>query len=171
MIVTQRRVSQRGCRSSRRWLRTLATLATLGGLSLWPGVCVAQPKPGQFGVTLGQRLQAERPAHIDLASVSTLAWDELYIFDPRSTKDDNCRLLKLDYFECFTTFPATVRDDEHILVFRRNAKLVRVERHPRKNGDFVSAAPPRPQPILRSAAVFAVLPGPDGSGFRLAYRR
>jgi hypothetical protein len=168
MTVTHRLVSQRGCRSSRRWLRTLAALT---GLSLWLEICAAQPKPGQFGVTLGQKLQAERPALIDLASVSTLAWDELFIFDPRSTKDDNCRLLKLDYFECFTTFPATVRDDEHILVFRRNGKLVRVERHPRKNGDFVSAAQPRPQPILRTAAIFATLPGPDKSGFRLEYRR
>lgn len=155
----------------------MRTIAALSGLSLWLGVCAAQPKPGQFGVTLGQKLQAERPAQIDLASVSTLAWDELFIFDPRSTKDDNCRLLKLDYFECFTTFPATVRDDEHILVFRRNAKLVRVERHPRMNGDFVSALQPRPQPVLRTAATFAVLPAANAAGapgapaFRLEYRR
>ena len=155
-------------------------MAALSTLSLWLGVCAAQPKPGQFGVTLGQKLQAERPAQIDLASVSTLAWDELFIFDPRSAKDDNCRLLKLDYFECFTSFPATVRDDEHILVFRRNARLVRVERHARANGDFVSTTVPRPQPILRAAATFAVLPmaSPGGTagaasapGFRLEYRR
>jgi hypothetical protein len=43
------------------------------------------------------------------------------------------------------------------LVFRLNAKVIHVEHHSRANGDFYSRDNVRPQPILRTAAVFSVL--------------
>lgn len=131
---------------------------------------------GQFSTALAKKLQAERPTEIDLATVSTIAWDELFIFGPYSVREDNCRVLALDLFECRTTFPETVAESDNVLVFRRQGKVMRAEVHPRRDGDFSSSAgPPPPRPILRSAAPFSVVPV-DGAGpgepprFRLMHK-
>ena len=112
----------------------------------------------QFSTTLAHKLQSERPAEIDLATVSAIPWDELFIFGPGSTREANCSELKLDLFECRTTFPATVGDGDDVLVFRRKGKVMRAEVHPRANGDFSSSlSTPPPRPILRTAARFSVV--------------
>ena len=130
----------------------------------------------QFSTALAKRLQSEHPTEIDLAQVSAIAWDELFIFDPYSTREANCSVLKLDLFECRTTFPAVVGESDDVLVFRRKGKVMRAEVHPRANGDFSSSiGTPPPRPILRAAARFSVVPTDkvrpvDPPRFRLEYK-
>lgn len=130
----------------------------------------------QFSVSLGKKLRAERPAEIDLAEVSAIPWDEIFIFGPRSVREDNCKVLQMDLFSCRTTFPAVVGEGDNVLVFRRNGKVMRAEVHPRSNGDFSSSSgSPMPVPIKRSAARFTVMPMPasvaqDAPGFHLEYK-
>lgn len=141
----------------------LGLVACVFTLSL--AACGPSGSERSFGGALAARLQAERPAAIDLATVAGFDWDELFVFEPGSQRDPNCALLKLDLLECVTTFPSTVRDDEHILVFRRQGRKTRVERHRRALGDFVVPAggAARPQPILRTAANFRVVGSATGS--------
>ena len=130
----------------------------------------------QFSTALASKLQSDRPTEIDLATVSAIAWDELFIFDPYSTREANCSALKLDLFECRTTFPEMVSEGDNVLVFRRNGKVMRAEVHPRANGDFSSSVgTARPLPILRASARFSVLPTDKSSAeqaprFRLEYK-
>ncbi len=126
--------------------------------------CSSDDSGRQFSATLGKKLRSDHVAEIDLATVGTFAWDELFVFDPYSTRDDNCRALALDLIECRTTFPAVVGEGEYILVFRKNSRIARAERHARTNGDFAASAGRRPQPILRSAAHFTVVPIPAETG-------
>jgi len=111
---------------------------------------------GAFSEALQSRL-AERPAEIDLANVARFAWDELYALAPYSTREDNCRRMRMEFLECRTTVPETVGEGEYFLVFRAKGKVVRAERHARQHGDFAGAGTPLPQPVLRSAARFKVI--------------
>lgn len=45
---------------------------------------------GEFSAALGRKLQSERPAEVDLSTVTPLVWDELFAFDPYSLREDNC---------------------------------------------------------------------------------
>jgi hypothetical protein len=112
---------------------------------------------GEFSASLGEIIRSEKVREIDLATVSSLPWDELFAFGPYSMREDGCRTLKLSWFECRVTLPAAVDEGEYLLVFRLNSKVIKVEHHSRSNGDFYSEDARRPQPILRSAAVFSVL--------------
>lgn len=133
--------------------------------------CAPEDGGRQFSAALGSKLRTERPTEVDLATVASFAWDELFVFEPYSTRDDNCKVLQLDFIECRTTFPAMVDEGEYLLVFRRNARLARAERHRRMNGDFYAPASKRPQPVRRSAARFMVVPMPaDGSKAEPRYR-
>lgn len=147
-----------------RWL--LLALALAAG--------AAFAAEGQFSAALRTRLQAGPVTEIDLSKVGPFAWEDVYIFPPRTTREENCKTVAVDWFECRFTFPAVVGDDEYFLVFRRKGQIIRAERHPRANGAF-SASPTRhPQPVLASSAVFRVQPASssdDAPAFQLEYKR
>ena len=127
----------------------LAWAASLGvAVAVALGACSSDDSGRQFSAALGKKLRSEHVTEIDLATVSSFAWDELFVFDPGSTRDDNCRLPQLDFIECRTTFAAMVDEGKYILVFRKNSRLARAERHRRTNGDFHSPTRQRPQPWL-----------------------
>lgn len=155
--------------------RMFASAVHMCAAALSLGACTSGGSE-QFSTSLGRQLLAQRPQEVDLAAVSSIAWDELFIFDPYSARDDNCAVLNLDLFSCRTTFPAMVGEGDNVLVFRRHAKVIRAEVHPRTNGDFSSSVgPPHPQPIRRAAARFTVVPtagatAQDAPRFRLEYK-
>ncbi len=128
---------------------------------------------GQFSKALRSRLQAETLTEIDLGKVGPFAWEDMYIFQPRTTREENCKIVAVDWFECRFTFPSVVGDDEYFLVFRRKGQIIRAERHPRSNGAFGTSSIRHPQPVLVSAAVFRVEPTSSADGkpaFQLEYQ-
>ncbi|MEO8012373.1 MAG: hypothetical protein ABI650_12060 [Dokdonella sp.] len=129
---------------------------------------------GQFSAALRTRLQADALTEIDLGKVGPFAWEDMYIFHPRTTREENCKVVAVDWFECRFTFPSVVGDDEYFLVFRRKGQIIRAERHPRGNGAFSASSTRHPQPVLAAAAVFRVEPASSAAGepaFRLEYKR
>ena len=156
--------------------RRRCALASLAFAALLPLAACTSGSSQQFSTALAKKLQSEHPTEIDLANVSAIAWDELFIFGPYSMREANCSVLKLDLFECRTTFPAMVGEGDNVLVFRRNGKVMRAEVHPRANGDFSSSiGTPPPRPVLRAAARFSVVPTDkarpeDPPRFRLEYK-
>lgn len=136
--------------------RAVSMLVLLGVASLLNACNVREPV-GEFSSALGKLVRSESTRQVDLATLSPLAWEELFVFSPYSNREDNCKTLQLGWFACRTTLPAEVNDSEYVLVFRQKAKVIHVEHHSRANGDFYSKDKPRPQPILRTAAGFSVL--------------
>lgn len=133
------------------------------GLALVMVACSPSNKGGQFSLALAARLQGEsRSGQIDLGQISSFAWDELFILAPKSSREDNCRTLGLGWLDCRITFPATIADDEEFLVFRAKQQVIRAERHPRANGDFVPAAGQGALAIARSAARFRIVAAASG---------
>lgn len=133
----------------------------------------AHAAEGQFSAALRTRLQAEPLTEIDLGTVNPFAWEDMYVFAPRTTREENCKTVAVGWFECKFTFPSVVGDDEYFLVFRRKGQIIRAERHPRANGAFSASSSRHPQPVLASAAVFRVEPTSSADGkpaFRLEYR-
>jgi len=129
---------------------------------------------GEFSVALGKRLQVERQPVVDLAKVTSLNWEELFIFGPYSIREESCKLLQLSWLECRFTIPSSVDEGEYFLVFRAKQKVVHSERHARGNGDFHSRGGRRPQPVSHLSAKFNVVPTgsatPQGAQwFRLEY--
>ena len=170
-LHSQLRAAPRVKNFSRRW----CGLASLAFAALLLAACTSGSSQ-QFSTALANKLQSVRPTEIDLATVSAITWDELFIFGPYSMREANCSALKLDLFECRTTFPEMVGEGDNVLVFRRNGKVMRAEVHPRANGDFSSSiGTPPPRPVLRAAARFSVVATDkvrpeDPPRFRLEYK-
>lgn len=143
-------------------------------VALLLSACGAKDRSGRFSLALGQALKAGTVPVIDLASIDAPAWDDVFVFGSTTSRDDACAALALGWLECRTTMPSSLPDDEEFLVFRVRGRISRAERHSRLNGDFLGGPAPPPQPILRAASKFRVLPG-DASGdgarqrFRLAH--
>jgi hypothetical protein len=140
--------------------RAFSTLV-LAGAPLLLDACHAREPVGGFSSALGERVRSEPTRRIDLSTISPLAWEELFVFGPYSLRADSCKTLQLGWFACRITLPAEVRDSESVLVFRLKTKVIHVEHHSRTNGDFHAQDDKRPQPLLRTAAVFSVLPVPN----------
>jgi hypothetical protein len=136
-----------------------AQLARAIALSLFalPFLASCWRTDGEFSSALSSEVRAEHAAEVDLSTLSQMPWDELFVFGPYSPREKNCELLKLDWFSCRVTFPASVSESESILVFREKKQVVHSERHARINGDFHSRENRLPFPILRSAAKFTVV--------------
>jgi hypothetical protein len=113
---------------------------------------------GRFSAALAALLKDQPPTKVDLAAITPFAWEEMFIFDPKSSREDNCKVLELGWIDCRLTLPAEVGADEHFLVFRRKQQIIRSEPHARTSGDFGVDRSTRPQPVLREAARFAVVP-------------
>jgi hypothetical protein len=114
--------------------------------------CSLASRTGEFSATLGAKLRTERPSEVDLSTIGSERWEELFAFGPYTRREENCQILQLGWLECRMTFPSTVDEREYILVFREDRKIVHSEHHPRLNGDFA----PHPSPVKRSAATFSV---------------
>nr|WP_315228848.1 hypothetical protein [uncultured Albidiferax sp.] len=140
-----------------RHLTRAASPVVLLGAALALNACSAIEPAGEFSSALGKLVRSESTRSIDLSTVSPLAWDELFVFGPYSLRENSCKTLGLGWFTCWTTLPSDVNESEYVLVFRQKSKIVHVEHHSRANGDFSWQDNPRPQPILRSAAVFSIL--------------
>ncbi len=89
-------------------MRRVLPMVSTAALAVSLCACSSDDSGRQFSATLGKKLRSDHVAEIDLATIGTFAWDELFVFDPYSTRDDNCRALALDLIECRTTFPAVV---------------------------------------------------------------
>lgn len=96
-----------------------------------------------------------------MTKVSSLSWDELYIFEPYSVREESCKLLRLNWFECRLIIPSSVSEGEYFLVFRAKQAIIHSEHHARANGDFYSPNVRRPQPVVHSSAKFKVVPTSD----------
>ncbi|MEO7430931.1 MAG: hypothetical protein ABIR62_02680 [Dokdonella sp.] len=136
--------------------------------------CGAKDRSGRFSIALGQVVRAGTATVVDLASIGAPAWDDLFVFGSTTSREDACAALALGWLECRTTMPGSLAEDEEFLVFRVRGRISRAERHSRLNGDFLGGPAPPPQPILRAASKFRVMPvasSPDGAkrGFRLAH--
>jgi len=143
-------------------------------IALLLSACGAKDRSGRFSNALGQAVRAGNATVVDLASIAAPAWDDLFVFGSTTSRDDACATLALGWLECRTTMPSSLPEDEEFLVFRLRGRISRAERHSRSNGDFLGGPAPPPQPILRAASKFRVLPGGavgDGAkqGFRLAH--
>jgi hypothetical protein len=133
--------------------------------------CSLSNGAGTFSETLGAKLRAERPLEIDLSTIGSDHWEELFIFGPYTMREGNCQVLQLGWLECRITFPASVDEREFILVFRGGGKIIQSEHHPRLNGDFA----PHAMPVKRSAATYVVrstttAPPQNLQWFRLEYK-
>jgi hypothetical protein len=138
------------------------------GLSLFLSAGLPAQAADGFSAALAQKLQTERPAVIDLATVAPFNWDELFVLGPGSTRETNCKLIQGSWLECRTTLPEAVPADRFLLVFRAKGRVVRAEPHPRANGDFSTTG--LPQPVKRAAASFKVLPGASAANYRLEWK-
>jgi hypothetical protein len=136
--------------------RSASTLLLVSAALLLDACNSAHPA-GEFSSALGNLVRSGTARQVDLSTLSPLAWEELFVFGPYSIREGSCKTLQLGWFTCRTTLPAEVNESEYVLVFRLKSKVVHVEHHSRANGDFYSKDSVRPQPILRTAAVFSVL--------------
>jgi len=131
----------------------VACVAVLGlGVAL-----PARAAEGRLSAALARVLADQPPAEVDLARVTPFAWEEMFIFEPQSSREENCKVLDLGWIDCRLTLPAKVGANEHFLVFRRKQQIIRSEPHARTNGDFGVGSRGRPQPVLRADARFAVV--------------
>jgi hypothetical protein len=130
---------------------------------------------GTFSTELGQHLHQRNVSYVDLARIGSKSWDALFLFGPYSSRAHMCDALALSWLRCQFTMPSDVPEGLYLLVFRASDGL-RPEWHARSNGDFYAPENSVPQPILPSAARFAVVPTaqltPNGHQWlRLAYRK
>jgi hypothetical protein len=131
------------------------SIALANTLALVVACTTAEPA-GEFSTALGKLVRSEKVHEVNLSNVLPLVWDELFSFGPYSTRESNCRTLRLDWLNCRIKLPAEINDANFVLVFRSKSEIVHVEHHQRWNGDFSSLTSQRPQPILKSAAKFSV---------------
>lgn len=120
--------------------------------------CAGKDRSGRFSNALGQALRAGAVTEIDLSSLDVPVWDDFFVFGSKTSRDDACAALALDWLECKTTMPGALSKDEEFLVFRIRGRISRAERHSVLNGDFLGGPVPPPQPIVRASSKFRVVP-------------
>ncbi len=118
--------------------------------------CAPADKSGKFSIALGQALRLNRPTQIDLAKIEGPVWDEIFIFAPQSSRDDNCKILELAWLECRTTLPTAVADGENFIVFRTKGRISSAQRHAQTHGEFAMPNLRNYEIAPRSSAVFSV---------------
>lgn len=123
--------------------------------------CMSGTGAGRFSTALGARIEAHA-ATVDLAAIDGPAWDAIFVFEPGSSREDNCRRLQLGWLECKTTMPAIVRPNEEFLVFMVNGRISSAQRHPQSNGAFGPEVTQDGRHIERRAARFAVVEDSTG---------
>jgi hypothetical protein len=134
--------------------------------------CSPADKSGRFSIAIGNLLRSEHPAQLDLAKIDGPVWDELYIFAPKSLREDNCKVLGLGWLECRTTMPSAVAEGEDFIVFRTKGRISSAQRHAQSNGEFAMPASQQYEFARRSNALFAVelvSPGSANSTYRLKH--
>ncbi len=128
---------------------------------------------GSVGKAIRKEVRDSRKAEINLNDIVSFEWDELYLYDPYTTRSFICKDLGISKEDCEKEIPDESTDDgEMYLVFRRAGKIVHKEMHIRFNGDFTPVD--FAQPLTPENAVFKVIEeGFSSSGepwFRLKLR-
>lgn len=93
---------------------------------------------GPVSQALNTELRDKKVNTIDLKSLTPFEWDELFLFAPYEGPKEICPNLALNENECQKAITvASNADEEMVMVFRKEGKVVHVERHDRFHGDFM----------------------------------
>jgi hypothetical protein len=110
---------------------------------------------GPVSWALKQEVRDKRASEVDLKKLTRFEWDELILFPPYESKNEVCRSLSLDRWQCMWTVTADSSDDgQMVMAFLLRKEVVHVELHYRFHGDFGREV--EPQIISSKDSVFAV---------------
>ncbi len=110
---------------------------------------------GPVGKALRHEVREKKQKEIDLVKVVPFQWDELFLFEPYTPRNEVCKDLGLNGAECLLVVTSESTDDgEMFMVFRQKKKIVHTEMYVRFNGDFTPLD--FKQPITPSEAKFIV---------------
>lgn len=132
-------------------LRTIAAVVVLASCNM----SLYSEEIGPVSQALNTELRDKKANTINLKSLTSFEWDELFLFAPYEGPKEICPLLALSKEECHNKITvASNADEEMVMVFRKNGKIVHVERHDRFHGDFIPQK--ETQKITIESALFAV---------------
>ena len=119
---------------------------------------------GPISQALNTELRDKKTNTINLRSLTPFEWDEFVLFAPYEGPKEICPQLALSEKECREKIRvASNADEEMVMIFRKNGKIVHVERHHRFHGDFMPQK--EAQKISAESALFAVSQfGKSGNG-------
>lgn len=133
------------------YLRAIAAVVFLASCNM----SLYSEETGPISQALNTELRDKRGNAINLKSLTPFEWDELLLFAPYEGPKEICPQLALSKEECHNKITvASNADEEMVMVFRKNGKIVHVERHDRFHGDFIPQK--ETQTISAESAVFAV---------------
>ncbi|HET8708156.1 MAG TPA: hypothetical protein VFM46_17755 [Pseudomonadales bacterium] len=91
---------------------------------------------------------------INLAALTDFAWDKVFFYSPKQTRDAICSEMKLSETDCKEKIEdRVIGEDYQYLVFTQADKVVRVVRHKRFFGDF---NPPPKSGVSRAKSEFKI---------------
>src|SRR3954452_25139765 len=64
---------------------------------------------------------------LDMSSITSFAWENVFVFGPYTPKDDECRILKHTESQCLSEDLREVGAKESLMVFLHGASVDRVE--------------------------------------------
>jgi hypothetical protein len=125
-------------------------------------VLPACSQDGAISASIGEAVHRPEARTLDLAQVVNFEWEAVFFFSPYTPRDDICRELRVEQ-QCAAAVPFESSDDGLMtLAFLRAGRVVRVEPHSRRNGDFTPV--PGLQPIPRTRAVFRIVRESQAAG-------
>ncbi|NUZ04724.1 hypothetical protein HQN59_03015 [Schlegelella sp. ID0723] len=131
-------------------LAVLIALANCGGLD-----------GGTVSGRLGRQIRNPAVTHVDLASVTSFGWDEVFLFPPQTPRASVCATLAVRERFCRLIVRTESLDDETMTIaFRKQGRVTHAELHRRINGDFLPLD--NEQRLRREDARFRVVA--DGLG-------
>jgi hypothetical protein len=137
---------------------------TLRSILLAAAIVCAAPSCAERNGTsaaIGRLARAGDAGALRLADAAPFAWDQVVLFAPYAPRAAVCASLRIAPASCEDAIPfESTSDADMSLAFLEQGRLVRYERHARRNGDL--AAAPLGRPIAREEAVFRIVVDESG---------
>ena len=114
-----------------RWIALGICLATLAGCDGYRYLT-----SGEVSWKLKKELRDNGAKEVDLASLTSFEWDELFMFGPYTPEQEICARLAMELASCKSKVESPMNKSQILLVFRKAGEIVHVENHYRIHGDF-----------------------------------
>ena len=99
---------------------------------------MADSRAARCSSRLGREIRDPGVTQIDLASITTFGWDEVFLFEPRTPRASVCAALGVRERYCRLVVRTESVDGEHMTIaFRKQGRVTHAELHRRFNGDFL----------------------------------
>lgn len=116
----------------------MKALLILGLGALLLGCDLSDFFSGRIGKAIRHEVREKKEKEIDLAKVLPFEWDELFLYEPYTSRLTICKDLELKGAYCMLVVRSESEDDgEMFLVLRHKTKIVHTEMYGRFNGDFI----------------------------------